>query len=57
MSKIIAVARWLYNHLGDPRTKNILILILLGLTGFGMVAPATATSMRDLVLSMVIRAS
>jgi hypothetical protein len=53
LARIENAGRWLYNHLGDPRTKNILILVLLCLTGFGMVAPATATSMRDLVLSMV----
>jgi hypothetical protein len=49
----VAGARWLYNHLGDPRTKNAVIAILLILTGFGVLAPATATSLRDLVLSMV----
>jgi hypothetical protein len=53
LAKLTSASRWLYNHLGDPRTKNILILVLLCLTGFGMVAPTTATSMRDLVLSMV----
>jgi hypothetical protein len=53
LARVTAAGRWIYNHLGDPRTKNIIILILLCLSGFGMLAPATATSMRDLVLSMV----
>lgn len=52
-AKPLALTRWIYNHLGDPRTKNAVIAILLILTGFGVIAPARATSLRDLVLSMV----
>jgi hypothetical protein len=58
MSKLLAkpksVIVWLYNHLGDPRTKNVLICALLGMTGFGIVAPQQATQLRDIVLSMPV---
>jgi hypothetical protein len=43
---------WLWSFLGDPKTKNALLVILLAMTGFGMVAPETATKMRDIILSM-----
>ena len=56
LAKVSAVIQWLYNPLGDPRTKNIFILALLALSAFGMIAPATATSLRDMVLSMVFQA-
>ena len=49
-----AALSWLYNHLGDPRTKNIIIMALAVLTAFGMIAPTTATSLRDATLSMVL---
>jgi hypothetical protein len=39
LTKPIAGARWLYNHLGDPRTKNTVIFVLLLLSAFGMIAP------------------
>jgi hypothetical protein len=52
MSKIVNVIKWLYNHLGDPRSKNVLIFILLAACGFGMIAPERATGLRDIVLSM-----
>jgi hypothetical protein len=56
MSKLLAkpksVIVWLYNHLGDPRTKNTIICVLLALTAFGMLAPQQATMLRDMVLSM-----
>ena len=52
-SKGVALIRWLYNHLGDPRTKNVLIFILIAMSAFGIVAPTTATGLRDMVLSMV----
>jgi hypothetical protein len=57
LNRSIALARWLYNHLGDPRSKNVLIFILIAMSGFGIVAPATATSLRDMVLSMISTAS
>jgi hypothetical protein len=52
LSKIGDLIEWLYNHLGDPRTKNTLIFLLLAMTFFGMVAPERATQLRDIVLSM-----
>ena len=51
-AKIGDLIEWLYNHLGDPRTKNTLIFLLLAMTFFGMVAPERATQLRDIVLSM-----
>ena len=43
----------LYTRLGDPRTKNIMLLILALLSAFGMIAPTTATALCDTVLSLV----
>jgi hypothetical protein len=42
----------LYNFFGDQRTKNMLLVILLGMTAFGMVAPDVATSLRDTILAL-----
>jgi uncharacterized membrane protein len=53
LARVTAAGRWIYNHLGDPRTKNTVIFVLLLLSAFGMIAPATATSLRDIALSMV----
>lgn len=56
MKNLIAKAKawgaWLWSFLGDPKTKNAFLVILLLLTAFGMVAPETATKMRDIILSM-----
>lgn len=56
MKSLIAKARtfatWLWSFLGDPKTKNALLVILLLLTGFGMVAPETATSLRDTIIAL-----
>lgn len=43
-----------YDKLGDPRTKNTLLVILLLMTAFGIVAPEQATSLRDTVLAMAL---
>lgn len=53
-AKAIAVASAVYNKLGDPRSKNAMIFVLLLLTSFGMLAPETATTLRDLVLKMAL---
>jgi hypothetical protein len=53
-TKAIAVISAVYDRLGDPRSKNALIFLLLALTAFGVVAPETATRLRDLVLSMAL---
>ena len=53
IAKLRALPGWLYNHLGDPRTKNALLVILLIMTAFGVIAPDKATSLRDTVLSLV----
>jgi hypothetical protein len=49
--KLLAAWSLVYNRLGDPRTKNMLILILTLMTAFGMLAPDTATNLRNAVLS------
>lgn len=54
MLKVKALASLIYDKLGDPRTKNALLVILLLLTAFGMIAPETATSLRDTVLAMAL---
>ena len=52
--KAVAVISAVYDKLGDPRSKNVLIFVLLLMTAFGMVAPDTATALRDLILKMAI---
>ena len=42
---------WLWSFLGDPKTKNALLVILLLMTTFGIVAPETATSLRDTIVA------
>jgi hypothetical protein len=54
LAKAGAILSWLYNHLGDSRSKNALIFILLLLTAFGIVAPEQATSLRDTILKMAL---
>ena len=41
-----------YNRLGDPRTKNTFIAILALMSAFGLIAPDTATALRDAALSL-----
>lgn len=53
-AKLKALASLIYDRLGDQRTKNALLVILLVLTLFGMIAPETATSMRDTILAMAL---
>lgn len=53
-AKLCALMALLYDRAGDPRTKNALLVILLLLTAFGMIAPDTATSLRDTVLAMAL---
>lgn len=52
--KILALLKLAYDKLGDPRSKNILLFILALLSLFGMVAPDTATGLRDTVLAMAL---
>lgn len=51
--KLLTALELLYTKLGDPRTKNLLLLLLALMNLFGIVAPATATALRDTVLSLV----
>lgn len=54
MKKALAVISAIYDKLGDPRSKNVLLVILLAMTAFGMVAPETATNLRDTILKMAL---
>jgi uncharacterized membrane protein len=47
------VLGWIYDHAGDNRTKNAAIVLLSLMSAFGIIAPKTATSLRDLVLSLL----
>lgn len=50
--RVRAFGSWLWSFLGDPKTKNALLVLLIGMTAFGMVAPESATQIRDIVLSL-----
>ena len=54
IQKLRSIASIIYNKLGDPRSKNALLFVLLLLTAFGMVAPETATALRDTVIQMAL---
>lgn len=54
MKKLLAIISAIYDKLGDPRSKNVLIFVLLVMTAFGMVAPETATALRDTILKMAL---
>lgn len=54
MEKLKACALAIYDKLGDVRTKNSLLVILLLMTTFGIVAPEQATSLRDTILAMAL---
>ena len=43
---------WAWSFMGDPKTKNAFLVILMAMTAFGMVAPDTATSLRDTVVAL-----
>ena len=43
-----------YDRLGDPRTKNVLIVLLALMSAFGILAPETATRLRDAVLALAL---
>lgn len=45
-------ALWVYDALDDKRFRNLLLIILIGMNAFGVVAPGTATALRDAVLSI-----
>lgn len=53
-AKLTALAKLAYDKLGDPRTKNIVILVLALMSLFGIIAPETATSLRDAVMAMAL---
>jgi hypothetical protein len=54
MTNLLAVWSTIYNRLGDPRTKNMIILLLALMSAFGMIAPEIATSLRNAVLSLAL---
>jgi hypothetical protein len=53
VTRALAIATALYNKMGDPRTKNILLMALALMSAFGMIAPDTATNLRNTVLGFV----
>lgn len=53
MHKLTAAWELIYNRLGDPRTKNVIVLILTLMTMFGMIAPDRATTLRNAVLGLL----
>lgn len=52
--KLKACACAIYDKLGDPRTKNVLLVILTLMSMFGIIAPETATQLRDAVLGLAL---
>ena len=52
--RLIRFARLVYDRLGDPRTKNVLIVVLALMSAFGILAPDTARNLRDAVLSLAL---
>lgn len=54
-AKLCAFVAAIYNRLGDPRSKNVLLFVLLAMTAFGMTAPETATSLRDTILALALK--
>jgi hypothetical protein len=53
MNKLLSAVEWLYTNLGNPKTKNIILLVLFLMNAFGILAPETATGLRNLVLGFV----
>ena len=53
LNRALAVWQVIYDRAGDPRTKNMFLLILSAMSMFGIVAPKTATTLRDTVLSLL----
>ncbi len=52
LTRARAFFTWLWSFLGDPKTKNGLLVILLLMTAFGMVAPDVATSLRNTIIAL-----
>ena len=52
LAKAKAFSAWLWAFLGDPKTKNALLVVLLLMTAFGIVAPDVATSLRDTIIAL-----
>jgi hypothetical protein len=52
--RLAALLGLAYDRLGDPRTKNLLIVILALMSAFGILAPETATRLRDAILSLAL---
>ena len=52
--RVLRLLELVYDRLGDPRTKNVLIVILALMSAFGWLAPDAARSLRDAVLSLAL---
>lgn len=53
MKSILSAARTAFDLLGNPKTKNVLLLVLALASAFGVLAPETATALRDAVTGLV----
>ncbi|MDG2532084.1 hypothetical protein P6144_00340 [Sphingomonas sp. HITSZ_GF] len=54
MKSILSAAKSAFDLLGNPKTKNVLLLVLALASAFGVLAPETATSLRDAVTGFVL---
>ena len=52
--RLLRLLKLAYDRLGDPRTKNVLIVLLALMSAFGLLAPDTATRLRDAVLALAL---
>jgi hypothetical protein len=52
LAKLSALGSWVWGFMGDPKTKNAAILVLVVMSAFGILAPEDATRLRDMVLSL-----
>ena len=52
LDTILSTVSTVYSRLGDPRSKNAIIAVLALASAFGLIAPASATALRDAVLTL-----
>lgn len=53
MKSILTAAKSAFDLLGNPKLKNILLLVLALASAFGVIAPDNATSLRDAVTGLI----
>lgn len=58
IERVKAQLIWLRDFIGDDKfrsaVKNTLLLVFAAMTAFGMIAPETATRLRDAILGMAL---